>query len=99
MKDTTKNKIKNAGLIGGSIAGACASTYACACLTAVCPPVGIAAFIGKYAIGSLIAERVASHVYDVTGQIVDSAELVQKEVEDVKEQIKNMKESSQEEEA
>lgn len=84
MTEKTKKRIKNAGLIVGAIGGSCASTYLCACLAAVCQPIGISATIGKFCIGTLIAEKVGQRVYSTTETIIEATEATQEAMKNVK---------------
>jgi len=84
MKESTKSKLKTAGLIIGAYGGSCAANYACACLAAVCPPVGIPAIIGKFVISSLIAEKAGEHVWRVADVLVESADLTAQTMEEIK---------------
>ena len=89
MTKKTKDKLKTGGLILGSIGGSCACTYACSVLTAICPPVGIAAHVGKFVIGSLIAEKAAAHVYNVIDSTVTVVEEVKPKFDEALEGIRN----------
>lgn len=97
MKESTKEKLKTVGMLAGAIGGSCASSYLCACLTAVCPPVGIPAIIGKFVISSIVAEKSAEHCIDMCGKLIDGAEAVSSLYEDYKQAESEVEETSEEE--
>ena len=84
MKEKTKERLKNVSLIAGSFVGSCASSYACAVLTTICPPVGIPATIGKFVIGSMVAEKAAEHAWNFTNAVIEGTDAAQTLIEDYK---------------
>ena len=84
MKEKTKERLKTVSLIAGSFVGSCASTYACAVLTTICPPVGIPATIGKFVIGSMVAEKAAEHAWGVANAVIEGTDAAQTLIEDFK---------------
>lgn len=84
MKEKTKERLKTVSLIAGGFVGSCASTYACAVLTTICPPVGIPATIGKFVIGSMVAEKAAERAWGVADAVIEGTDAVQTLIEDLK---------------
>ena len=98
MKEKTKERLKTVSLIAGSFVGSCASSYACAVLTTICPPVGIPATIGKFVIGSMVAEKAAEHAWGMADAVIEGADATQTLIEDFK-AAKENEETSEEVEA
>lgn len=84
MKEKTKERLKTVSLIAGSFVGSCASSYACAVLATICPPVGIPATIGKFVIGSMVAEKAAEHAWGITNAVIEGTDAAQTLIEDYK---------------
>lgn len=99
MKESTKEKLKTASLIVGGFLGSCASTYACSLMTAICPPVGIPASIGKFVISGMIAEKASEHAWGIANAVVEGASQIDEGLKEVKSKIEESKEQETSEEA
>lgn len=87
MKESTKEKLKTVSLFAGGFLGSCASTYACSLMTAICPPVGIPATIGKFVISSMIAEKASERAWGIMDAVVKSSDAISEAYEEAKTKI------------
>lgn len=98
MTEKAKNRMKTAGLIAGAAAGGAVNVYVSAALTALCPPVGIVATVGKWILGTVIATKCADEAYDTINKSIAVAEATEPMVNELKEAISAAKETSEDSE-
>lgn len=84
MKEITKEKIKLGGMLVGSAAGYCVSAYVNGLLTALCPPIGVAATIGKFTLSWVISTKCSLAVSEAVDGVVDGVDDLKKIVDDCK---------------